>query len=99
MREALGHDGDVLSNRAQLAGLVAQGRAAEAQSLGLALPLFFSNAGISAVTKLAAQERAAAPPHPSLGPHSRSRTNTAGQYFPDQPTRDQPARAAKGVHK
>ncbi len=36
MREALGHDADVLSNRAQLSGLVALGRATEAQSLGLA---------------------------------------------------------------
>jgi hypothetical protein len=36
MREALGHDADVFSNRRLYGGLVALGRATEAQSAGLA---------------------------------------------------------------
>jgi hypothetical protein len=40
MREALGHDADVLRNRRQLAGLAAQGLVTEAQSLGLANTIY-----------------------------------------------------------
>jgi hypothetical protein len=50
------------------------------------------------VTTLAARERAAAPRRADLRPNPGQHDNTS-KYRPDQPTRDQPARATKAARR